>query len=165
MEGDDQAAPEAGTDIEQGEGAAISQGRSYECTFCKRGFSNAQALGGHMNIHRKDKAKLKQSPNEAKPAAPAQDRSNLNWPRNASSTSGDRTNLVDIRQLPLFAETPYSCEPQKPSDHDQLIHGESTEKVSSSTHDSSMDLDLELRLGPEPQDSPQAPSMGTRKFF
>ena len=34
-------------------------GRSYECTFCKRGFTNAQALGGHMNIHRKDKAKVK----------------------------------------------------------------------------------------------------------
>ena len=34
--------------------------RSYECTFCKRGFTNAQALGGHMNIHRKDRAKTKQ---------------------------------------------------------------------------------------------------------
>ncbi|XP_030973965.1 zinc finger protein 10 [Quercus lobata] len=34
--------------------------RSYECTFCKRGFTNAQALGGHMNIHRKDRAKAKQ---------------------------------------------------------------------------------------------------------
>ncbi|XP_058215210.1 transcriptional regulator TAC1-like [Rhododendron vialii] len=34
--------------------------RSYTCTFCKRGFSNAQALGGHMNIHRKDRAKLKE---------------------------------------------------------------------------------------------------------
>ncbi|XP_051128045.1 zinc finger protein 11-like [Andrographis paniculata] len=34
-------------------------GRSYECAFCKRGFTNAQALGGHMNIHRKDKAKAK----------------------------------------------------------------------------------------------------------
>lgn len=35
--------------------------RMYECTFCKRGFTNAQALGGHMNIHRRDrlnKAKL-----------------------------------------------------------------------------------------------------------
>ncbi|KAL7113062.1 hypothetical protein ACP275_04G039900 [Erythranthe tilingii] len=28
-------------------------GRSYECVFCKRGFNTAQALGGHMNIHRK----------------------------------------------------------------------------------------------------------------
>ncbi|KAK8491415.1 hypothetical protein V6N13_025201 [Hibiscus sabdariffa] len=34
--------------------------RSYECTFCKRGFTNAQALGGHMNIHRKDRAKAKE---------------------------------------------------------------------------------------------------------
>ncbi|CAK9150030.1 unnamed protein product [Ilex paraguariensis] len=32
-------------------------GRSYECVFCKRGFTTAQALGGHMNIHRKDRAK------------------------------------------------------------------------------------------------------------
>ncbi|XP_055831121.1 zinc finger protein 10-like [Solanum dulcamara] len=30
-------------------------GRSYECVFCKGGFNTAQALGGHMNIHRKDK--------------------------------------------------------------------------------------------------------------
>ncbi|OIT08176.1 PREDICTED: transcriptional regulator SUPERMAN-like [Nicotiana attenuata] len=30
-------------------------GRSYECVFCKRGFNTAQALGGHMNIHRKDR--------------------------------------------------------------------------------------------------------------
>ncbi|XP_022865845.1 probable transcriptional regulator RABBIT EARS [Olea europaea var. sylvestris] len=33
--------------------------RSYDCAFCKRGFTNAQALGGHMNIHRKEKAKNK----------------------------------------------------------------------------------------------------------
>lgn len=30
--------------------------RSYGCVFCKRGFTTAQALGGHMNIHRKDRA-------------------------------------------------------------------------------------------------------------
>ncbi|KAI4311312.1 hypothetical protein MLD38_036218 [Melastoma candidum] len=33
--------------------------RSYGCMFCKRGFTNAQALGGHMNIHRKDRVKGK----------------------------------------------------------------------------------------------------------
>ncbi|KAF5736767.1 putative C2H2 and C2HC zinc fingers superfamily protein [Tripterygium wilfordii] len=41
----------------------VSKKRSYECTFCKRGFTNAQALGGHMNIHRKDRAKAKQTNN------------------------------------------------------------------------------------------------------
>ncbi|KAI4368868.1 hypothetical protein MLD38_017376 [Melastoma candidum] len=35
------------------------EARVYECIACSRGFSSAQALGGHMNIHRKDKAKIK----------------------------------------------------------------------------------------------------------
>lgn len=35
--------------------------RSYSCTFCKREFRSAQALGGHMNVHRRDRARLKQS--------------------------------------------------------------------------------------------------------
>ncbi|KAJ4969569.1 hypothetical protein NE237_016270 [Protea cynaroides] len=35
--------------------------RSYGCVFCKRGFTTAQALGGHMNIHRRDRAKTKQT--------------------------------------------------------------------------------------------------------
>ncbi|KAE8665417.1 Bet1-like SNARE 1-1 family protein [Hibiscus syriacus] len=35
----------------------IGTGRSYECVFCKRGFTTAQALGGHMNIHRQERAK------------------------------------------------------------------------------------------------------------
>lgn len=34
----------------------MGAGRSYECEYCKRGFTTAQALGGHMNIHRKDRA-------------------------------------------------------------------------------------------------------------
>lgn len=34
--------------------------RSYTCTFCKREFRSAQALGGHMNVHRRDRARLKQ---------------------------------------------------------------------------------------------------------
>ncbi|KAF8401842.1 hypothetical protein HHK36_012789 [Tetracentron sinense] len=38
----------------------VGTGRSYECVFCKRGFTTAQALGGHMNIHRKDRARISQ---------------------------------------------------------------------------------------------------------
>ncbi|XP_004495117.1 uncharacterized protein [Cicer arietinum] len=44
----------------------IGTGRSYECVFCKRGFTTAQALGGHMNIHRKDRANNNKS-NTTKP--------------------------------------------------------------------------------------------------
>ncbi|XP_040999724.1 transcriptional regulator SUPERMAN-like [Juglans microcarpa x Juglans regia] len=36
--------------------------RSYTCSFCKREFKSAQALGGHMNVHRRDRARLRQSP-------------------------------------------------------------------------------------------------------
>lgn len=36
--------------------------RSYVCSFCKREFRSAQALGGHMNVHRRDRARLRQSP-------------------------------------------------------------------------------------------------------
>ncbi|KAK6929395.1 hypothetical protein RJ641_005600 [Dillenia turbinata] len=35
--------------------------RSYSCSFCRREFRSAQALGGHMNVHRRDRARLKQS--------------------------------------------------------------------------------------------------------
>ncbi|KAI3717618.1 hypothetical protein L1987_69350 [Smallanthus sonchifolius] len=34
--------------------------RCYTCTFCKREFRSAQALGGHMNVHRRDRARLRQ---------------------------------------------------------------------------------------------------------
>ncbi|PKA48575.1 putative transcriptional regulator RABBIT EARS [Apostasia shenzhenica] len=35
--------------------------RSYSCTFCCREFRSAQALGGHMNVHRRDRAKLREA--------------------------------------------------------------------------------------------------------
>jgi hypothetical protein len=36
--------------------AAKETPKTYDCVFCRRGFTNAQALGGHMNIHRREKA-------------------------------------------------------------------------------------------------------------
>ncbi|KAK6778600.1 hypothetical protein RDI58_025318 [Solanum bulbocastanum] len=38
----------------------LGHAKFYRCSFCKRGFSNAQALGGHMNIHRRDRARLRE---------------------------------------------------------------------------------------------------------
>ncbi|KAJ4970035.1 hypothetical protein NE237_003134 [Protea cynaroides] len=43
-------------------GGCIWPPRSYSCSFCMREFRSAQALGGHMNVHRRDRARLKQSP-------------------------------------------------------------------------------------------------------
>ncbi|XP_055811656.1 zinc finger protein 10-like [Solanum dulcamara] len=43
-------------------GGCIWPPRSYTCSFCRREFRSAQALGGHMNVHRRDRARMKQSP-------------------------------------------------------------------------------------------------------
>ncbi|XP_022996108.1 transcriptional regulator SUPERMAN-like [Cucurbita maxima] len=33
--------------------------RKYSCNFCRREFKSAQALGGHMNVHRRDRGRLR----------------------------------------------------------------------------------------------------------
>ncbi|KAH7542405.1 transcriptional regulator SUPERMAN [Ziziphus jujuba] len=193
---------------------SVVAARSYECTFCKRGFSNAQALGGHMNIHRKDKAKLRQvnSPNfdehhlhhqrqrqqqeaaldiprmppfyssipvmsssfETKPAdrLPRQPWF-LDHNNNEGDTQTSKANDGEVvHQLRLFAETPPDfnkyqnpdhCPPPPHHHHDQVVDVK-IEKGLSSSPSAGSELDLELRLGPEPhEDAPAA--VGTRKFF
>ncbi|GER50567.1 zinc-finger protein 10 [Striga asiatica] len=48
--------------VDSAGGALVWPPRSYSCTFCRREFRSAQALGGHMNVHRRDRARLKQQP-------------------------------------------------------------------------------------------------------
>ncbi|OAY79787.1 Transcriptional regulator TAC1 [Ananas comosus] len=58
---DEASSPVDPTTTDESATAAAPRSSYYECVFCKRGFSNAQALGGHMNIHRKDRAKTSSS--------------------------------------------------------------------------------------------------------
>ncbi|XP_038888762.1 transcriptional regulator SUPERMAN-like [Benincasa hispida] len=51
--------------------------RSYTCTYCRREFRSAQALGGHMNVHRRDRARLHQAPpSSSNPMKPSSSNSN-----------------------------------------------------------------------------------------
>ncbi|XP_047975656.1 transcriptional regulator TAC1-like [Salvia hispanica] len=119
--------------------------KSFRCNFCDRGFSNAQALGGHMNIHRKDRAKLKDFSDENFLSL---DITKANYPENPSASeetkkaanSNDEiqdcaptSKPISVRGLPLFSVS----EDEKNSEENkvELIHG---------------GLDLELRLGIEP---------------
>ncbi|PON68840.1 Zinc finger transcription factor [Trema orientale] len=146
-----------------GGSSSSSSARSYECTFCKRGFSNAQALGGHMNIHRKDKAKLKQlvprpfSLINHETQQQQQQRS-LEIPRMLSSYSSPN---------PWFD---LDKEGNTTRDDDDQVQGKSSDHAgrnSSSDPSDHHQLDLELRLGRErpDQDSSTPSNMATRKFF
>ncbi|KAL8152722.1 hypothetical protein V2J09_010482 [Rumex salicifolius] len=63
--------------------------RSYTCTFCEKGFSNAQALGGHMNIHRRDRARLRNLDDGSDFATNQTNLITVNWPDPARSDDVD----------------------------------------------------------------------------
>nr|AHZ94453.1 Cys2/His2-type zinc finger protein [Chrysanthemum x morifolium] len=134
--------------------------RSYTCTFCKRGFSNAQALGGHMNVHRKDRARLQESIQETlmmettigmSSIDPARDQSCSDekgdavpmtpWTRESSSLGSHilKDDSVNIERPSLKL----SLCIESSSTSDSCIR---SNKISSSSS-SSTEVDLELRLG------------------
>jgi hypothetical protein len=55
-------------------GGCVWPPRSYSCNFCQREFRSAQALGGHMNVHRRDRALLRlgSSPDDGPDEQPKQ---------------------------------------------------------------------------------------------
>ncbi|XP_028780660.1 transcriptional regulator SUPERMAN-like [Neltuma alba] len=69
--------------------------RSYTCSFCKREFRSAQALGGHMNVHRRDRARLRQSP-----PTPSHDSPSPMLNLNLNPTSGPGFSTPTMSSLP-----------------------------------------------------------------
>ncbi|CAA7033614.1 unnamed protein product [Microthlaspi erraticum] len=134
---------------------SLNQSRSYVCSFCVRGFSNAQALGGHMNIHRRDRAKLRQKLMEdSKDAVVESDSSEvvsleLNEQQQEEEAMAceddhdDQDQDMDKDTSPgqklgfLVQETKLGA-----NDRGNVVDGSS-----SSNHGQSEELDLELRLG------------------
>ncbi|KAL2486448.1 C2H2 and C2HC zinc fingers superfamily protein [Abeliophyllum distichum] len=149
------------------------QVKSYECTFCKKGFSNAQALGGHMNIHRKDKAKMKQS---------SKDQTSKKFltihttrPDNTVDISGSfESNLTNVPSVSPSSKmkriATWPCISSSEDRKSPRGEGETASKsveISKRTPEELSTgqeiLDLELRLGTQPPKS--AATMSTRKFF
>ncbi|KAK2995920.1 hypothetical protein RJ640_029802 [Escallonia rubra] len=150
--------------------------RSYTCTFCRREFRSAQALGGHMNVHRRDRARLHQAPpgsnaptNTASSAfiIPTQELvangglcllySIPNPNPIFSPTRDSPSTLLSASQYPTNNLMPSSREsinfPVPPhSINSSLCHSSNTSTSNedgNSKKDSSIEeIDLELRLGP-----------------
>ncbi|XP_020590175.1 zinc finger protein 11-like [Phalaenopsis equestris] len=112
--------------------------RSYECNFCKRGFSNAQALGGHMNIHRKDRAKMK-----LEPSSHSQVGFWVSYGIPTAHLCSSNSASSFVARHPLI-QLP---EDDKTSLQPSILLHEDVERPQVAA----MELDLELRLGPEPR--------------
>ncbi|XP_073287079.1 uncharacterized protein [Primulina huaijiensis] len=151
--------------------------KEYKCTFCKRGFSNAQALGGHMNVHRKDRARLKEfscenllsleinRTTDRGDSPPTEFNSSTSHKSSSPSESDtkehsrllekdDDSRVVEedrpIRDLPLFSEEPSVSEVGEKPGAKNFGKGHVEEELGSSRAVSRVEVDLELRLGPEP---------------
>ncbi|MBA0751325.1 hypothetical protein Gogos_000256 [Gossypium gossypioides] len=143
-------------------GGCIWPPRSYTCSFCRREFKSAQALGGHMNVHRRDRAKLKQSlspknevvpnqnqnPNPLKPSDPQSPHpaADLAHSFSSSRVSASAKNFgtcsfVQGQHLGLL------------SSYDDEVLG-----VKPAVAGSMEELDLELRLGAQPKPKSQVRS-------
>ncbi|XWS56612.1 hypothetical protein CRYUN_Cryun09bG0101300 [Craigia yunnanensis] len=96
-------------------GGCIWPPRSYSCSFCRREFRSAQALGGHMNVHRRDRARLKQSLSPNNEVVPRQNHnpnplksSDPKFPHKAACTL-DSTNYFDHNSNTTFSASRVSA--------------------------------------------------------
>ncbi|KAG1337834.1 zinc finger protein 10-like [Cocos nucifera] len=175
---------------ESGGSSNHAGGRSYDCIFCKRGFSNAQALGGHMNIHRKDRAKPKQPSNQSQlpfdisnkfphsyspapkkypsqPSHGSHDRgcmSTRSWMALDEQDIDPAKSIMDggePRQMPLFVERPSRGDGPASGGF-----GERGREVEQSGFGAvATELDLELRLGVPAEPSHNVSTAGFKEFL
>ncbi|KAI3811566.1 hypothetical protein L1987_21291 [Smallanthus sonchifolius] len=144
--------------------------KSYECNFCKRGFTNAQALGGHMNIHRKDKNKSKHS-TTTPPNPLAEPPSSAGSQLSPTTITTAAANPFSIsHQGNLFSATPQDEKKPLPlfDQHDTTVPRYIRQPGNPPLPDG--EVDLELRLGhlePQQESSSENKTTNTttRNFF
>ncbi|GMJ09928.1 FLORAL ORGAN NUMBER 1, FLORAL DEFECTIVE 10, SUPERMAN [Hibiscus trionum] len=142
--------------------------RSYTCSFCEREFRSAQALGGHMNVHRRDRARLRQSPptdlhgqppflnpnpnpNFSPPPPPSSSTFPLlpspKWRVNGTLIDPLASDSTDVKSVFGVKEVKdYDKLMEKKSDHHQYVTLDLDLEIGL-VSGSKEDLDLELRLG------------------
>ncbi|CAA6655478.1 unnamed protein product [Spirodela intermedia] len=104
--------------------------------FCKRGFSSAQALGGHMNVHRRDRTRIRRPPGDPPATEPSRSSAKFS-PTPPSPPPANRRRELSLLggylQLGLPTQEDDGRQRRRPED------------------EPGGGLDLELRLGHEPK--------------
>ncbi|XP_062189849.1 zinc finger protein 10-like [Phragmites australis] len=104
--------------------------RSYTCTFCEREFRSAQALGGHMNVHRRDRARLRQC---ASPDHDVVQDAQQQQPIACPDDHQQQHQLLQVQESPLFrAKAVFLSDPKSTCDG-QLTYNNKEEAVISTT--------------------------------
>ncbi|KAI3514594.1 hypothetical protein L1887_13139 [Cichorium endivia] len=137
----------------------LQDGRSYECMYCKHGFTTAQALGGHMNVHRKDRAKSRSNPSKSnsrlyQPCVITRYSPQEGHTREFMSTSSpiiyDNNHEKHENPNGLISSTTPSREEMRLRLSLSLQFGRSHEEESVQEGNEEDEVDLELRLGYDP---------------
>ncbi|KAJ0248996.1 hypothetical protein HA466_0145550 [Hirschfeldia incana] len=115
--------------------------RMYDCDICMRGFTSPQALGGHRNIHRKERERNLSSSSSS---------FSRSFPFSISS-SRNYTNPNDNNPLPYFPTNEYNHQtfqpPVNPSYNAQRFGTTPSSAEGNYSQGEFLGLDLSLRLG------------------
>ncbi|XVE81784.1 hypothetical protein DITRI_Ditri15bG0093700 [Diplodiscus trichospermus] len=155
-QGSSDASSEENDRVDQVKGdTAATTKRSYECTFCKRGFTNAQALGGHMNIHRKDRAKAKQPTTSSVPTEPInEDYMNLRYVPPIPTEPSNYYPVLEAatqRNYHMYFQPPGSS-PRLPYGYYDCDFLSPDRSQSLSTNEELLGANLSLEIGPRNAD-------------
>ncbi|VFQ90939.1 unnamed protein product [Cuscuta campestris] len=158
---DDKRKLDSWEDQQQDLGGCVWPPRSYSCSFCAREFMSAQALGGHMNVHRRERARLKhQSSSHRSPLSDDDDEIGEKKRKKKKSCLGnvvEESSMVmmktnDTNDLMMFGciKKPAAAGNEKACLVDGLLCHRVGRRIHSLQQPDGMimeELDLELRLG------------------
>ncbi|GLJ41697.1 hypothetical protein SUGI_0863010 [Cryptomeria japonica] len=137
-------------------GSALAGQKWYKCMYCNGGFSCAQALGGHMNAHRRERALRSRSSPAACDLGLGSSFPSCSLALSSSSYQADFSSL-----LPQLSTEPSrekdvlekDCDRIHLNEYSELFHEKQEIKVNGEEMSYSQDdeeVDLELRLGQNP---------------
>ncbi|KAL6841064.1 hypothetical protein ACP4OV_029033 [Aristida adscensionis] len=112
---------------------------SYACGYCRREFRSAQALGGHMNVHRRDRARLRQC------YYPSSSSSSSSLPTPAAAAH--RRTAAPAHPLPSRLHFSPASPPRCAAAAEPVVYSFFSAATTASAVKAAVEVDLELGIG------------------